>query len=105
MQDFIRRQQMVTADAFGACDCSPRFGGPGMVTVIDRGTIAYPEFRGEWRICEPWEHRGEFTYWVVVSRFCGEHGRLACERDSRASPAQRPPHWRGRSASGSWNIG
>ena len=49
MQDFIRRQQMVfvaTADAAGACDCSPRFGGPGMVTVIDRATIAYPEFRG-----------------------------------------------------------
>ena len=49
MQDFIRRQQMVfvaTADASGACDCSPRFGGPGMMTVVDRGTLAYPEFRG-----------------------------------------------------------
>ena len=49
MQEFIRRQQMVfiaTADASGACDCSPRFGGAGVVSVVDQGTLAYPEYRG-----------------------------------------------------------
>ncbi len=37
MQALIRRQEMVfvaTADAQGNCDCSPRFGKPGFVTVI-----------------------------------------------------------------------
>ena len=49
MQALIRRQEMVfvaTADAQGNCDCSPRFGKPGFVTVIDEKTVAYPEFRG-----------------------------------------------------------
>ncbi|MCH8040673.1 MAG: pyridoxamine 5'-phosphate oxidase family protein [Nitrospinae bacterium] len=49
MQSLIRRQEMVfvaTADAQGNCDCSPRFGKPGFVTVIDEKTVAYPEFRG-----------------------------------------------------------
>lgn len=49
MQDFVRRQEMVfvaTADARGNCDCSPRFGKPRFVDIIDEKTIAYPEFRG-----------------------------------------------------------
>ena len=49
MQALNRRQEMVfvaTADAQGNCDCSPRFGKPGFVTVIDEKTVAYPEFRG-----------------------------------------------------------
>jgi hypothetical protein len=49
MQESIRGQQMVfiaTADADGFCDCSPRFGKTGMVTVVDRNTLASPEFRG-----------------------------------------------------------
>lgn len=37
---------VATADAQGNCDCSPRFGKPGFVTVIDEKTVAYPEFRG-----------------------------------------------------------
>lgn len=45
----IQRQEMVfvaTADAQGNCDCSPRFGEEGFVTVIDEKTLAYPELRG-----------------------------------------------------------
>ena len=49
MQEFIRRQPMMfvaTADTSGACDCSPRFGAPGFVRMVDPKTLAYPEFRG-----------------------------------------------------------
>tara|TARA_B100001123_G_scaffold207605_1_gene235113 strand:+ start:3930 stop:4520 length:591 start_codon:yes stop_codon:yes gene_type:complete len=49
MQEFIRRQPMMfvaTADTSGACDCSPRFGAPGFVRIVDPKTLAYPEFRG-----------------------------------------------------------
>ncbi len=49
MIDLIRRQEMffvATADAGGNCDCSPRFGKPGFISVIDETTLAYPEFRG-----------------------------------------------------------
>ncbi len=49
MQSFIARQEMVfiaTSDAQGNCDCSPRFGKPGFVVILDEKTIAYPEFRG-----------------------------------------------------------
>ena len=49
MQEFIRRQPMMfvaTADTSGACDCSPRFGAPGFVRMVDPKALAYPEFRG-----------------------------------------------------------
>ena len=49
MAGLIRRQEMVfvaTADAHGNCDCSPRFGRPGFVLVLDDKTLAYPEYRG-----------------------------------------------------------
>jgi predicted pyridoxine 5'-phosphate oxidase superfamily flavin-nucleotide-binding protein len=49
MIDLIQRQDMVfvaTADAGGNCDCSPRFGNSGFVSVIDTTTLAYPDFRG-----------------------------------------------------------
>ncbi|WP_447970313.1 pyridoxamine 5'-phosphate oxidase family protein [Nitrospira sp. M1] len=49
MQAFIQRQEMVfiaTADAKGNCDCSPRFGKPGIVHVINDHIVAFPEFRG-----------------------------------------------------------
>ena len=49
MIELIERQEMVfvaTADAQGNCDCSPRFGQPGFVRVIDHDTLTYPEFRG-----------------------------------------------------------
>ncbi|MFP8876503.1 MAG: pyridoxamine 5'-phosphate oxidase family protein, partial [Myxococcota bacterium] len=49
MQELIRRQEMVfvaTADGEGNCDCSPRFGAPGFVKIIDSKRLAYPEFRG-----------------------------------------------------------
>lgn len=49
MAALIRRQEMVfvaTADAAGNCDCSPRFGSPGFVHVIDERSLAYPEYRG-----------------------------------------------------------
>ncbi len=49
MVELIRRQAMVfvaTADAYGNCDCSPRFGKAGFVLVLDNKTLAYPEYRG-----------------------------------------------------------
>ena len=49
MIELIERQEMVfvsTADAAGNCDCSPRFGSPGFVRVLDEATLTYPEFRG-----------------------------------------------------------
>jgi len=49
MIDLIQRQELffvATADAAGNCDCSPRFGKPGFISVIDVTTLAYPEFRG-----------------------------------------------------------
>ena len=45
----IRGQEMVfvaTADTRGNCDCSPRFGNRGFVLVVDKATLAYPEYRG-----------------------------------------------------------
>ncbi|MCA9471245.1 MAG: pyridoxamine 5'-phosphate oxidase family protein [Nitrospirales bacterium] len=49
MQTFIGRQEMMfigTSDTNGHCDCSPRFGKPGFVVVLNPHTLAYPEFRG-----------------------------------------------------------
>lgn len=49
MQELIRRQEMVfvaTSDAEGDCDCSPRFGAPGFVEILEPRKLAYPEFRG-----------------------------------------------------------
>lgn len=49
MASLIRQQEMVfiaTADSRGNCDCSPRFGNPGFVLVLDDETLAYPEYRG-----------------------------------------------------------
>lgn len=49
MIDFIDRMEMAfiaTADANGEADCSPRFGPPGFIQVLDRGHVAYPEYRG-----------------------------------------------------------
>ena len=49
MVELIRRQEMMfvaTADAYGNCDCSPRFGKAGFVLVLDDKTLAYPEYRG-----------------------------------------------------------
>jgi predicted pyridoxine 5'-phosphate oxidase superfamily flavin-nucleotide-binding protein len=49
MREFIGSQEMAfiaTADAQGECDCTFRAGPPGFIKVIDEGTIAYPEYRG-----------------------------------------------------------
>jgi predicted pyridoxine 5'-phosphate oxidase superfamily flavin-nucleotide-binding protein len=49
MADFIGRQTMAflsTSDAGGACDVTFRAGPPGFVTVLDDGTLTYPEYRG-----------------------------------------------------------
>jgi uncharacterized protein len=49
MVEFVRRMEMVfiaTADAGGDCDASLRAGPPGFLRVLDEGTIAYPEYRG-----------------------------------------------------------
>ncbi|MGI5119743.1 pyridoxamine 5'-phosphate oxidase family protein [Marinactinospora thermotolerans] len=49
MREFIARQEMVfvaTSDSRGECDSSLRAGPPGFVHVIDRRTLAYPEYRG-----------------------------------------------------------
>ncbi|MFC0472402.1 pyridoxamine 5'-phosphate oxidase family protein [Halalkalibacter kiskunsagensis] len=49
MESFISEQEMVfisTSDSRGHCDSSFRAGYPGFVRVIDKTTLAYPEFRG-----------------------------------------------------------
>ncbi len=49
MIDLIKRQEMVfiaTSDSGGNCDCSPRFGKPGFISVLNNYTLAYPEYRG-----------------------------------------------------------
>lgn len=49
MMEFLRRQEMVfiaTSDAAGECDSSFRAGEGGFIHVIDAGTLAYPEYRG-----------------------------------------------------------
>ncbi len=49
MQQFIARQDMAfiaTAGANGSCDCSFRAGAPGFVQILDKKTLAYPEYRG-----------------------------------------------------------
>jgi predicted pyridoxine 5'-phosphate oxidase superfamily flavin-nucleotide-binding protein len=49
MREFVRRMEMVfvaTADAGGEADCSFRAGPPGFVGVLDEGTLALPEYRG-----------------------------------------------------------
>ena len=49
MCDFITRQDMVfiaSADAGGNCDSSFRAGAAGFINVLDRSTLAYPEYRG-----------------------------------------------------------
>lgn len=49
MCEFLARQEMMfvaTADGAGNCDCSFRAGPPGFVKVLDEGTLAYPEYRG-----------------------------------------------------------
>jgi len=50
MMSFIEEQDMFfisTADAHGECDCSPRFGDKGFVTVLDSNTLIFPDFRGQ----------------------------------------------------------
>ena len=45
----IAKQEMVfvaTSSASGDCDCSPRFGKAGFVSVLNNETLAYPEYRG-----------------------------------------------------------
>ncbi len=49
MKALIARQEMVfmaTSDTEGNCDCSPRFGNQGFVSVLNDTTLAYPEYRG-----------------------------------------------------------
>ncbi|MFJ8632502.1 pyridoxamine 5'-phosphate oxidase family protein [Streptomyces sp. NPDC093568] len=49
MADFIGRQTMAflsTSDSGGNCDVTFRAGPPGFVTVLDDGTLTYPEYRG-----------------------------------------------------------
>ena len=49
MKELIKKQEMAfiaTSDAEGNCDCSPRFGKPGFISILDNQTLAYPEYRG-----------------------------------------------------------
>jgi len=49
MQKFITGQEMAfiaTADAQGTCDCTFRAGVKGFIHVLDKRTLAYPEYRG-----------------------------------------------------------
>lgn len=49
MREFTARQEMfflATADRHGECDNTFRAGPPGFLHVLDEGTLAYPEYRG-----------------------------------------------------------
>ncbi len=49
MREFVARQEMfflATADSHGECDSTFRAGPPGFLQVLDEGTLAYPEYRG-----------------------------------------------------------
>ncbi|MFI1717629.1 pyridoxamine 5'-phosphate oxidase family protein [Streptomyces litmocidini] len=49
MREFVARQEMfflATADRHGDCDNTFRAGPPGFLHVLDDGTLAYPEYRG-----------------------------------------------------------
>ncbi|MGH7986147.1 MAG: pyridoxamine 5'-phosphate oxidase family protein [Candidatus Binataceae bacterium] len=49
MRAFITRQEIMflaTADRRGETDATFRAGAPGFVRVLDEGTLAYPEYRG-----------------------------------------------------------
>jgi uncharacterized protein len=49
MQEFISNQPMVfiaTSDSKGECDCSFRAGSPGFIKVLNKNSLAYPEYKG-----------------------------------------------------------
>lgn len=49
MVEFVGRMEMAfvaTADADGECDATLRAGPAGFIQVLDRCTLAYPEYRG-----------------------------------------------------------
>tara|TARA_R110002111_G_scaffold256979_2_gene324577 strand:- start:52868 stop:53500 length:633 start_codon:yes stop_codon:yes gene_type:complete len=49
MQEFIREQELLliaTSDSRGECDSSFRAGLPGFVRVLNKKSLAYPEYRG-----------------------------------------------------------
>lgn len=49
MKTLIANQEMVfiaTSDAEGNCDCSPKFGTKGFVTVLNDKTLVFPEYKG-----------------------------------------------------------
>lgn len=49
MQAFIREQELLfiaTSDSKGECDSSFRAGLPGFVRILNKKTLAYPEYRG-----------------------------------------------------------
>ncbi|HLQ35560.1 MAG TPA: MSMEG_1061 family FMN-dependent PPOX-type flavoprotein [Chloroflexota bacterium] len=49
MAEFIRRSPfmvMATSTSTGACDVSPKGGGPGFVAVLDEQTLLIPDYRG-----------------------------------------------------------
>jgi predicted pyridoxine 5'-phosphate oxidase superfamily flavin-nucleotide-binding protein len=49
MCEFIKKQNMLfisTSDSNGECDCSFRSANRGFVIVLDKKTLAYPEFKG-----------------------------------------------------------
>jgi truncated hemoglobin YjbI/predicted pyridoxine 5'-phosphate oxidase superfamily flavin-nucleotide-binding protein len=49
MREFVSRQEFMfvgTADRYGECDCSPRFGEAGFIRVLGNKHLLYPEYRG-----------------------------------------------------------
>ncbi|HLY67138.1 MAG TPA: MSMEG_1061 family FMN-dependent PPOX-type flavoprotein [Chloroflexota bacterium] len=49
MTEFIRRSPfmvMATSTSSGACDVSPKGGGPGFVVVVDDQTLLIPDYKG-----------------------------------------------------------
>ncbi|WP_432072545.1 pyridoxamine 5'-phosphate oxidase family protein [Streptomyces wuyuanensis] len=113
MADFIARQTMMflsTADAGGACDITFRAGPPGFVSVLDDGTLTYPEYRGNGVLASAGNitenpHVGlffvDFTHDHIGLHVNGR-ARLRADEDQRracpglpvdTAPGRRPEFW------------
>ncbi len=97
MIQLIREQEMVfvaTSDAEGNCDCSPRFGLPGFVVVLDDRTLAYPEYRGNGVFASLGNMRENPHAGLVFLDFFRTTVGLHVNGSTRVCrPAELPPEW------------
>lgn len=69
MCGFVTQQEMVfiaSSDAKGECDCSFRAGPPGFIHVTGTRSLAYPEYRGQRRFCQPGQFLRKPPHWDAL---------------------------------------